>query len=55
MKPNLRNVYHLFATDSTAPRYLASIRAASRLDAVMYGRDILRLAVVAVKAEAISF
>jgi hypothetical protein len=55
MKSNLHNVYHLFATDSTAPRYIMSLRAASRLDAILYGRDILRLAVVAIKADAVSF
>ena len=54
MKPNLRNVYHLFTITETAPRYLMSIRATTRLDAVMYGRDYLSMAVVAVRADAIA-
>ena len=50
----LTNVFHLFDNSGQAPQYLMSLRAASRRDAIEYGRDYLHLAVVAVRASAMA-
>ena len=50
----LTNVFHLFDNSGQAPQYIMSLRAASRLDAILYGRNHLHLAVVAVKATAMA-
>ena len=49
----MRNVYHLFDNSGKSPQYIMSLRAASRLDAIMYGRNHLHRVVVAVRASAL--